>query len=123
MVQQFRAGIGLRGGEHRDEHGVVKRGQRVRFQIRLDQFHFVAFAGREQSMVAILGGRERFLIAQQDAEKREARHVPPHDHEADGERRREHQADRPPQPGPEDRRDDQRDGGDAGVLDRRATVP
>ena len=119
-VQHFRAGIGLRGGEHRDENGIVQLGQGVRFQIGLHQFQFIGFARREQPMVAILGGSERFLIAQDDAEERKARDMPAHDHEADGERRREHEADRPPEPGPEHRRDDQRDGRNAGV---RAVEP
>ena len=38
-------------------------------------------------MVALLGGGERFLIAEHDAEKGEPWDVPPHDDEAYGERR------------------------------------
>ena len=42
--------------------------------------------------------------------------MPPEHHEAEGQRRREEEADRPPEPGPEDRRDHHREGRQAGAL-------
>jgi hypothetical protein len=51
----------------------------------------------QKSLVEVFYRRERWSIPEQHVEELEPVHVPPKHHEADGERRGEHQSDRSPQ--------------------------
>ena len=75
---------------------------------------------RQQALVELDLGRKRRLVAQQHVEETELGHVAPEHHQADGKRRREQQARRPPQRGPEHRRDQDRDRREPGA---RAVQP
>ena len=76
----------------------------------------VGIAG-EHALVEVLGRAQRRPVAEQHVEEFEPLDMAAEHDEAEGQRRRDQeQADRPPQPGPEDRRDDDREGRQAGAL-------
>ena len=65
----------------------------------------------KRALVEALRGGERGRIAEQHFEKFQALDMAAEHHEADGERRRQQEAERPLQPGPEHRGTDHRDRG------------
>jgi hypothetical protein len=71
---------------------------------------------RDQALVRAFRRVERGLVAEQDAERAEAGHVPPEDGEAEGHRDREQEARDPPQPRPEHGAQDDRQRGQAGAV-------
>jgi len=60
----------------------------------------------QQALVKVLRRRERGLITEEHVEKSESVHMTPENQKAERERRRQHEPDGPPDPGPEDGRDD-----------------
>ena len=69
----------------------------------------------QQALVELRLGRKLGLVPQQNMQERQLRHVQAHHDQANGERRGKHQPRPPPEQRPEDRHDQQRKGGDAGV--------
>ena len=64
---------------------------------------------RQNALIEALDRRQGWTVTQQDVEELQGLHVPTQDHQAEGQGRRHDQPDRTPQPGPEHRRDDDRD--------------
>ena len=82
--------------------------------------HVLRFLGvvGEEPLVEALARLEHRLVAEQHAEELELRNVLAHHHQADGQRRGQEQPGDAPQPGPEHRRDDQRERRDADARRR-----
>ena len=76
----------------------------------LDHVGRVFLVEGDQALVEALLGGEHRLDAKEHVEIAKLRDVAAHHCDAHGERDGEQQADRPPQPGPEDRRGDDGDG-------------
>ena len=70
---------------------------------------------RKQTLVQTFGRLEHRLAAQQDIEEPELLNVPAEHDQTHGERSRQKQPHRSPEPGPEDRRGEDRDRGEAGA--------
>jgi hypothetical protein len=62
IVKQFEPVIRLSGNDHRNEYRVIERRERIPLQIGLHKLQFVLLANRQQAMIAVFGGRKRFLI-------------------------------------------------------------
>ena len=86
------------------------------FWLLEDQVLGLILIAREQALVEAVLQVQRRLIAEQDGEELELGHVSAEHHQADGERAREDQADRPPEKRPECGRYQEGDLGDAHAL-------
>jgi hypothetical protein len=75
----------------------------------------VRIAG-EHALVEVLGRAQRRPVAEQHVEELEALDMAAEHDEAERQRRRDEEPDRPPEPGPEDRRDNDRERRQAGAL-------
>jgi hypothetical protein len=62
IVKQFEPVIRLCRNDHRNEHRVIERRERIPLQIGLHKLQFVLLANRQQAMVAVFGRRKRFLV-------------------------------------------------------------
>ncbi len=63
VVEQLEPVIRLCRNDHRNEHRVVERRERICLQISLHKLQFVLFADSQQAMVAVFGRRKCLLIA------------------------------------------------------------
>ncbi len=100
--------IHLREDQPRHRHLVVIGRQRMTGEKRLRLVGgFVGIAGKQPLVEALLR-RQRRPVAEQDVQEFQALDMAPDDHEANGQRRREEESDRTPQPGPERCRADNR---------------
>ena len=118
LLRREHAALRVVGGELQalERHLVVVGGERALLQQQLGVvLHLVRVAG-EHALVEALDRRQRRPVAQQHVEELQPLHVPAQHHQAEGQRRRQDQPDRAPQPAPEDRRDHHREGRQAGAV-------
>ena len=103
-------GQGQRGQKNR----VVDLLERLWSKLADDKHRGFLLVHRQPALIEALVRREHRLIPQESIQKRELRGVSPEDDEANRQRRGDEEADRPPQPCPEDRRDQHGQRGHAG---------
>ena len=108
--------IALRVVEGWHEHLVVDVLTRVRRDIVLDQRRRLALVSSDEALVVAPGRPHDRLVRHEDGHDLEVRHVLREDHEADGQRRRQREPDRTPDPGPEGDRYQEPHLGHAGAL-------
>ncbi len=86
--------------ERLQHHVLVIRGERAMLEDQLGMAQHLLGIAREDALVEVLHGCQRGPVAEQHVEELEMVGMAPEHHEAGGERRREQQAHRPPQPCP-----------------------
>src|SRR5580704_8108054 len=87
----------------------------MRFQKIVRDAAGILLVEREKALIELRLHRKRGFIPQQNMQKRHARHVAPQHNGANGQGNGQHQPGTSPEHGPEDRGNQQRERGDAGV--------
>ena len=109
--------------ERRDQHFVVERGGALLLYAGLGQLGRFLVVEGDQALVEARRRREDRLDAEQHVEEAELGDVAAHHRDADGQRGGHQQADRPPQPGPEQRCDDDGHRREAGAAPVEQAAP
>ena len=116
VADQSPVRIGLGELEAFEEHLVVVGGKRFFLEDGFGLFGGLDRVARQHALIDQLCRRQGRLVAQHHVEKFEAVDVAAEHDEADGQRDRQNEADRSPQPGPERGGGDHRDGRKAGAT-------
>ena len=116
LFQRARMAVLLGERERRNHHLVIEREQAFLVGEVFGQVLGLVLVHGEQALVEARRRREHRLDAEDHVEVAELGHVAAHHRDAHGERGREQQADRPPQPGPEERRQDDGDRREPGAA-------
>ena len=105
-----------RQDQGRDHQRVQHAGRPERRLLRLGQLAGLVLVPGQEPLVEADLPPDDLVVAQQHRQELQVRDVPAEHRERHGERRREGQPHRPPEPGPEERRHQERDRRDAGAA-------
>src|SRR4029434_8694806 len=114
-VQLVALRVHFRERDRWDQDRIIKRSERICFYVGFREVARFIQTEREQSVITFLVRSKGLLFAEEHAQELQLRHVPAHHGNAYGQRGGEDKTERSPKPRPENRRDDQRDGRDAGA--------